>query len=98
MDASHEIQVENFQKNLEVLPRTLNRANSNLKKLVVASMICCLIFSIELIGGILANSLAIISDAAHMLSDLAAFVISILSLLLSLKQPTSKMTFGYHRY
>jgi zinc transporter 2 len=41
--------------------------------------------------------LAILSDAAHMFSDISGFFISIVSLWLSQKKATSKMSFGYHR-
>ena len=52
---------------------------------------------VELIGGYLANSLAIMSDAAHLMSDLIGFLISILSVVLSIKKPTDVYTFGYPR-
>ena len=45
----------------------------------------------------LANSIAIISDAIHLVSDLVSFIFSFLFLYLSKKPPTNKMTFGYHR-
>lgn len=38
---------------------------------------------LEVIGGLIASSLAIISDAAHMFSDLTGFMISIMSLYLA---------------
>jgi solute carrier family 30 (zinc transporter), member 2 len=51
----------------------------------------------EVIGGILADSIAIISDALHLLSDLSGFAISILSVWISNKTPQASYTFGYHR-
>lgn len=52
----------------------------------------------EIIGGILANSLAIICDAFHLLSDLAGFIISLLSCYLATRQANKTMNFGYRRY
>jgi len=66
----------------------------------VLKIVTCLCFSfmcIELVGGYLSGSLAIMTDAAHLLSDLISFMISLLSLTMASKNPTSNMTFGYHR-
>ncbi|KAI0239190.1 hypothetical protein LSAT2_010070, partial [Lamellibrachia satsuma] len=47
--------------------------------------------------GIMANSLAIATDAAHMMTDFAGFMISLLSIYLSSRRPTKRMSFGWHR-
>ena len=52
---------------------------------------------VEFIGGWLSNSVAIQTDAAHMLSDCMAFVISIISILASRWKPTQLHSYGYHR-
>lgn len=54
---------------------------------------CCLCVS----GGYVANSLAIMTDALHMLTDLIGIVVSLLALWLSAKPPTYRFTFGLHR-
>lgn len=51
----------------------------------------------EWLGGYLANSLAVMSDAAHLLSDFGSFLLSIFAIWLSMQRPTQKMTFGYFR-
>lgn len=51
----------------------------------------------EIIGGYLANSLAIICDAFHLLSDLGGFIISLFSTYLSTRKPSMRMNFGYRR-
>jgi len=53
---------------------------------------------IEFIGGWMAGSLAIMSDAAHLLSDLCGFIISIASLLIATRPANYELTYGYHRY
>ena len=68
-----------------------------LRKLVYVSLICLVFMCIEIIGGYLANSIAIMSDAAHLLSDFLGFIISILSICISKKTATSEMSFGFHR-
>lgn len=53
--------------------------------------------AIEAIGGYVANSLALISDAAHMLTDVGAMLLSLFAIWVSRRPSNSKMTFGYHR-
>jgi Co/Zn/Cd efflux system component len=68
-----------------------------LKKLCWVSLICIFFMGIEIAGGIMSDSLAILSDAAHMLSDFSGFAISLISIYISKRKPTDKMSFGYHR-
>lgn len=44
-----------------------------------------------------AHSLAIMTDAAHLLSDVAAFCISLFAVWLAERPPTGTHTFGFHR-
>ena len=67
-------------------------------KLKVISSVCCTFMIIEFIFGYLASSLAIMSDATHLLSDLAGFLISLFSLIVALKPANKDFTFGYHRF
>ncbi|KFO73216.1 Zinc transporter 4, partial [Cuculus canorus] len=48
-------------------------------------------------GGYVANSLAIMTDALHMLTDLSGIILTLLALWLSAKSPTKRFTFGFHR-
>jgi len=52
---------------------------------------------IELVGGLVAGSLAIMTDAAHLLSDASGFFISIGAIYVSKKRPTFTFNHGYHR-
>jgi cobalt-zinc-cadmium efflux system protein len=54
-------------------------------------------FIIELIGGLYANSLALLADAAHMLTDLAALGLSLFAIKISARPATHSKTFGYLR-
>ncbi|XP_075552620.1 proton-coupled zinc antiporter SLC30A2-like isoform X2 [Dermacentor variabilis] len=51
----------------------------------------------ELVGGILANSLAIATDAAHLLTDFASFMISLFSLWMGARPATKRLSFGWYR-
>lgn len=48
-------------------------------------------------GGYLARSLAIMTDAAHLLTDVGSMSVSLFSLWVSNRPPTKTMTFGWHR-
>lgn len=50
-----------------------------------------------LTGGYVSNSLAIMTDAVHMLTDVVGILFSLLALWLSNKPPTKRFTFGLHR-
>ena len=48
-------------------------------------------------GGYLSGSLAILTDAAHMLSDFASFLISLFAIWVATRKPSKGMSFGWHR-
>lgn len=51
----------------------------------------------EFAGGLWANSLALLSDAGHMLTDLLALLLSLFALQLAMRPPSSTKTFGLYR-
>ncbi|KAG5450605.1 Zinc transporter 2 [Clonorchis sinensis] len=67
------------------------------RKLLIASGLCLCFMIGEVVGGALAQSLAIMTDAAHLLTDFASFLISLLALFLAQRPSTKKMSFGWHR-
>uniref|UniRef100_A0ABM5EZ37 Probable proton-coupled zinc antiporter SLC30A4 n=1 Tax=Pogona vitticeps TaxID=103695 RepID=A0ABM5EZ37_9SAUR len=67
------------------------------RRLVLAAVLYLLFMTGELVGGYVANSLAIMTDALHMLTDLSGIILTLLALWLSAKSPTKKFTFGFHR-
>ncbi|XP_068120887.1 proton-coupled zinc antiporter SLC30A2-like, partial [Hyperolius riggenbachi] len=67
------------------------------RKLYFACIICFIFMIGEVAGGYLAHSLAIMTDAAHLLTDLGSMCVSIFSLWMSTRPPTKNMTFGWHR-
>ncbi|XP_068121572.1 proton-coupled zinc antiporter SLC30A2 isoform X2 [Hyperolius riggenbachi] len=67
------------------------------RKLYLASAICLLFMIGEVIGGYIAHSLAIMTDAAHLLTDFASMMISLFALWMSSRPATKKMNFGWHR-
>ncbi|XP_030443096.1 metal tolerance protein 1-like isoform X2 [Syzygium oleosum] len=71
--------------------------SASMRKLLVAVVLCIIFMTVEVVGGIQANSLAILTDAAHLLSDVAAFAISLFSLWASGWEATPRQSYGFFR-
>jgi len=67
------------------------------RRLKWALAISAAYFFAELIAGFLTNSLALLSDAGHMLSDIAAMTMSLIAFRMAQRPATQNSTFGYHR-
>ncbi len=67
------------------------------KAILRAIGITFIFMAIEVVGAIAANSLALLSDAAHMLTDVGAMLFSLFALWVARKPSTPTMSFGYHR-
>ena len=68
-----------------------------MRKLMFVTMMCVFFMTVEIIGGYLSGSLAIMADAAHLFSDVVGFVISYFAVRMGSKDASFKMSFGYHR-
>ena len=84
----------NFEKRQAALKES-NRVA--MKRLITATSVSFLFVILQIIGGILANSIAIFTDSAHLASDMFGFAISILSLKYSQKPADHDMSYGWHR-
>jgi cobalt-zinc-cadmium efflux system protein len=67
------------------------------RRLWIALGVSLLIVAVEVTGGLLGQSLALLSDSAHVLTDVLTVGIAILTLRLGRMRHTPKRTFGYHR-
>lgn len=67
------------------------------RPLKIALAIVLAIMLVEVAGGLLSNSLALLSDAGHMLVDSLALGLSLFALTIARRPPTPARTFGYHR-
>ena len=67
------------------------------RKFWFAILLTTFVLGIEIVGGILSNSLALLSDAAHVFSDSLSLIMSWLAIYLSTRPATSSRTYGYHR-
>ena len=71
--------------------------SASMRKLLIVVILCVIFMSIEVAGGIKANSLAILTDAAHLLSDVAAFAISLFSLWATGWEANPRQSYGFFR-
>lgn len=67
------------------------------KDLLIALSITVLMMVAEIIGGILSNSLALLSDAGHMLTDNLALLLSFFAMTFASMPATDRKTFGFYR-
>jgi cobalt-zinc-cadmium efflux system protein len=67
------------------------------KRLVIAIALNAVIFVVEFVGGLLTNSLALISDSFHNLSDFFALILSYAASRIVLWKSNSRKSYGYVR-
>jgi cobalt-zinc-cadmium efflux system protein len=67
------------------------------KSMKMALVITVAFLLVEIAGGLLSGSLALISDAGHMFSDILSLILSLGAMTLALQIPTKERTYGYHR-
>lgn len=76
---------------------THNHHEVGKRRLMLVITITAAFMVVELIGGLLANSLALIADSAHMLTDVAALGLSLFVLWFSRRPARPEKTYGYLR-
>ncbi|XP_043538061.1 zinc transporter 2 [Chiloscyllium plagiosum] len=84
----HSRSTSDFENSAKLLAR---------RKLYIAAVICLIFMVGEVVGGYFAHSLAIMTDAAHLLTDFGSMLVSLFSLWISTRPATKTMNFGWHR-
>ena len=70
---------------------------SRQRRLLFALGLNVVLVVVQVVFGIIAHSLGLLADAAHNLTDVAAVALSLFAVRLSLRSPTARRSFGYHR-
>src|SRR3990172_13202432 len=70
---------------------------SDRRRLVWTLVLTLAVLVAEVIGGIVSGSLALLADATHMASDVAALAISLFALWFAARPATAERTFGFQR-
>jgi cobalt-zinc-cadmium efflux system protein len=76
---------------------TRSGAGTDRNRLTLALALVISLIAVEVVTGIVANSLALLSDAGHMLADAGAIGFSLFALQLASRPPRGAMTFGFKR-
>lgn len=71
---------------------------ANKKALTISLILIASFMIVEVIGGVLTNSLALLSDAGHMLSDAVSLAVALAAFKMGEKAADSARTFGYRRF
>jgi len=69
----------------------------NRRRLALTLLLAAGYMVAEVVGGLITNSLALLADAGHMLSDVAALGLSLFAIWIAERPPTARRTYGYYR-
>lgn len=72
--------------------------NGNKKGLIIALTITLGIMLLEFFGGLITNSLALLSDSGHMLNDASSLVLSLVAVWFATKPASPNKTYGFYRF
>ncbi len=72
--------------------------NSNRRRLLIAFVITAVFTVVEVIGGYISGSLALLADAGHMLTDSMALMLALVAFGISARPADNKRSYGYHRF
>jgi cobalt-zinc-cadmium efflux system protein len=75
-----------------------SQTDGNMRRVVLALILTGSFMVVEVIGGILSGSLALLADAGHMLTDTMALGLAAVAFHVSKRPADRKLTFGYHRF
>ena len=76
----------------------MSHANNNMRRVIIALVLTATFMIVEVIGGILSGSLALLADAGHMLTDTMALALAAAAFHVSKRPADAKRSFGYHRF
>lgn len=75
-----------------------DHSDGNLRRVVFALCLTGTFMVVEVIGGLLSGSLALLADAGHMLTDTMALGLAAAAFHVSKRAPDARLTFGYQRF
>ena len=70
---------------------------NDIRVLKAAFILTSAFFVVEAVAGYITNSLALLSDAGHMLSDMLALLVCIYAARMTRRAPTAEKSYGYYR-
>ncbi|MGI9200557.1 MAG: cation diffusion facilitator family transporter [Woeseiaceae bacterium] len=70
----------------------------NMRRVIIALLLTGSFMVVEVIGGIISGSLALLADAGHMLTDTMALALAAVAFHVSRRPADAKLTYGYQRF
>ena len=80
------------------MPDDTHTHRSNRRRVRLALVLTAIFMVVELAGGIISGSLALLADAGHMLTDTMALLLAAVAFRVSARPADAKRSFGYHRF
>lgn len=77
---------------------SISSRSGDKKGLTIALITTAVIMIVEFFGGLITNSLALISDSGHMLSDVSSLAFSLIAMWFASKPPSPQKTYGFYRF
>jgi cobalt-zinc-cadmium efflux system protein len=75
-----------------------DHSHSNMRRVQIALVLTATFMIVEVIGGIISGSLALLADAGHMLTDSMGLALAALAFRVSAKPADSRRSYGYQRF
>jgi cobalt-zinc-cadmium efflux system protein len=76
----------------------MSHRHGNMRRVIIALILTGVFMIVEVVGGILSGSLALLADAGHMLTDTMALSLAAVAFHVSKRPADSRRTFGYQRF
>ena len=75
-----------------------DHTSGNMRRVLIALVLTGAFMIVEVIGGIISGSLALLADAGHMLTDTMALALAAVAFQVSKRPADAKLTYGYQRF
>ncbi len=75
-----------------------DHATGNMRRVLIALVLTGAFMIVEVIGGVISGSLALLADAGHMLTDTMALALAAVAFQVSKRPADAKLTYGYQRF
>ncbi len=86
-----------MEHNHYIYQEKLKKSSLASRGLFLSTLVTSAIFLVELVGGLISGSLALLADAGHMITDVLALLVSSLAVWLASKPATKNRTYGFYR-
>ena len=86
--------VTTFEESRQNMKKTNDKA---MKKLIITIILSIIFMAVEIVGGLVSNSVALLADAGHLATDALGVSISVIALCIAQCHATKRYSYGFHR-